>query len=586
MIGVISKVDQRAILEEFFELFKTPWEKYTPGRMYDVVLSTTDEAPQVDSRLVISFGAGPKSGDARSGITLHTQSKGGSFSYQGKRVPVYGELAVLECQGEGNALVNGAAGTVGIRVPSSGKGTSLIRLGYDLLEEAQFLLSVGQPAEYAPVPTLDIHIEMLRNWILNEGIPLVEIPPVPSDQSFIVCLTHDIDFIGIRKHKFDHTMWGFLYRSTVGAAKNLLRGRLAFRRLIKTLQAALSLPFVYLGWLKDFWSPFEWYLEVERGLGATYFLIPFKRRAGEHVTGRHASRRAAAYDVGDLPDWTSILKKRGNEIGVHGIDAWHSVEKGRAELNRIEQVAGESASGIRMHWLMQNDKTFSVLEEAGYDYDSTAGYNETVGYRNGTTQVFRPLNAKRLLELPTHIQDGALFYPNRLDLSEAEAHERCNSLIDNNMTFGGILTLIWHDRSHGPERFWGDFYVQLVQSLKSSGAWFATASQAVNWFRQRRALRFEHAETGACVGIYLDRGLREDLPPFRLRVHRPTSSVKNALLPDKAMLPFADTPWSGKGIVAYDSSSNKVAVWHNKVTAREPSPDADCLHTSPKRIRL
>jgi hypothetical protein len=67
---------------------------------------------------------------------------------------------------------------------------------------------------------------MLRAWILEEGIPLMEIPPVPAGYNFTVSLTHDIDFIGIRQHKFDHTMLGFLYRSTVGAERNLLRGRI------------------------------------------------------------------------------------------------------------------------------------------------------------------------------------------------------------------------------------------------------------------------------------------------------------------------------------------------------------------------
>src|SRR5205814_1139346 len=117
------------------------------------------------------------------------------------------------------------------------------------------------------------------------------------------CLTHDIDFVGIRNHKFDHTMWGFLYRSTAGAVRNLFRRRISAARLFDSLRAAVSLPFVYLGWAKDFWEPFEWYLRVEKALPATYFLIPFKRRVGERVPGGHASRRAAAYDVHDLPRW-------------------------------------------------------------------------------------------------------------------------------------------------------------------------------------------------------------------------------------------------------------------------------------------
>jgi hypothetical protein len=543
VIGVISKAEQQ-VLEEFFELFKTPWEMYVRGRKYDVVVSTTDEAPLGESKLVLSFGASPKSGDAFSGVTATLHRKKGPFKYKGAAVPVYGGLAVLECRGEATILLSGAQGTVGIR-RSLANGVTLIRLGYDLFEEVRHLLTVGQPLEYASVPTLEIHIEMLRNWILGEGISLVEIPAAPADHRFMVCLTHDIDFVGIRNHKFDHTMWGFLYRSTVGALKNFLRGRLAFRKLLKTFRAAASLPFVYLGWLKDFWSPFEWYLEVENGLPATYFLIPFKGRAGEGVPGKHASHRAAGYDVRELSDWAVILRKKGNEIGVHGIDAWHSVEQGRAELKRIEEVAGKSTNGIRMHWLLQNDKTYSALEEAGYDYDASAGYNESVGYRNGTTQVFRPLGARKLLELPTHIQDGALFYPNRLDLSDAEASARCNEIIDNNKSLGGILTLIWHDRSHGPERFWGDFYMRLVETLKFSGAFFATAAGAVDWFRKRRAVRFELGVTETSSRLGLRYEGEEIRPPLRIRLYSASRGVEKAEYSSEAPVEFVDINWNG-----------------------------------------
>src|SRR5262249_2069464 len=150
----------------------------------------------------------------------------------------------------------------------------------------------------------------------------------------------------------------------------------------------------------------------------------------------------------------------------HGIDSWHSLEKGREELDRVAQVTGKTEHGMRSHWLLHDGNTCQVLEEAGYSYDSTCGYNETPGYRNGTTQGFRPLGAQRLLELTMHIQDGALFYRRRLGLSEAEAKQHCQAFIKNSQKHGGVLTVLWHDRSHGPERFWGDFYVDLVQTLK------------------------------------------------------------------------------------------------------------------------
>jgi hypothetical protein len=279
----------------------------------------------------------------------------------------------------------------------------------------------------------------------------------------------------------------------------------------------VSLPFVYLGWAKDFWEPFTWYLDVESGLPATYYLIPFKGRAGDMVPGRHGSRRASPYGVSDLPQWTSALPKHGNEIGVHGIDAWHDVGRGIEEKAAVAQATGESKIGVRMHWLLQNANTPAVLEQAGYTYDSTCGYNDTIGYRAGTGQVFRPLGAKTLLELPMHIQDGALFYPQKLDLSHPEATTRCQNLIANAGKFGGVLTVLWHDRSHGPERFWGDFYRELVQKLRASGVWFASGVQAVGWFQKRREVRFE--DIGSNGGSRLHYTGEKIQPALNVRIH-------------------------------------------------------------------
>lgn len=493
MIGVICRAGQAVVVEEFFELFKTPWEIYCPGRAYDVIVSSGDVPGHVNTNLVIVYGTAVSDVDARLSIVAGTRRLGGFVCHDGIRVPIYGELLALAGEGHEVCCVTEHSEAAGVRAGTSER--AVIRLGYDLFEEVRVLLSTGQPIEQAQTPTLDIHIRMLREWILAAGIPLIEILPTPAGYSCAVCLTHDIDFVGIRRHRLDHTMWGFVYRATAGAFKNFARGRLAWRLLIKNLCAAASLPLVYAGWAKDFWEPFEWYSEVEKGIPATYFLIPFKRRAGLKVPGKHPQRRATAYDVSDLQEPCRILKEQGCEIGVHGIDSWHCAEQGREELARLAAAAESTNIGIRMHWLLWNADTPSALEQAGYTYDSTVGYNETIGYRAGTGQVFRPFGVHRLLELPLHIQDGALFYPQRLDLSEAEAERRCGTLIENAQKSGGVLTLLWHDRSHAPERFWGGFYVRLIDKVRSVRAWFGTAGQVVRWFRQRRDVRFERAQS-------------------------------------------------------------------------------------------
>jgi hypothetical protein len=538
VIGVICKAGQPAAVEEFFQLFKTPWEFYRPGRAYDVVVATVDDVPDVDARLIIISGAERKASDATQAFVPRSRHRGGLLNYREIQLPVYGEILTLEGCAAATPCVTVDSEAVGFKLLAH--GATIVRLGYDVFDEVARLLSLDQPIAYAHIPTLDIHITMLREWILNSGVTFWEIPPVPAGSKFIVALTHDIDFAGIRNHRFDHTMWGFLYRSTMGAVRNFLRGRLSIRQLLLSWRAAASLPFVYVGWAPDFWEPFGWYLRVEENLAATYFLIPFKGRAGDKVGTRHASRRAAAYDIADLGPWTTTLITAGCELGVHGIDAWHSVQRGRHELERVAALTGKPRIGIRMHWLLRDENTFRVLEEAGYDYDSSAGYNETVGYRNGTTQPFRPLGARTLLELPLHIQDGALFFANRLDLSDSEAWQRCGNLIDHARSAGGVLTVLWHDRSHAPERFWGDFYVRLVHALRSPDAWFGTCSDVVGWFRKRREISFEQIEAadGAVKACPRARG-EKICPPLTIRVHRSATT-------------FIDLPWNGETEIDVD----------------------------------
>ena len=556
MIGVISKPDDVAAVEEFFQLFKTPWELFRLDASYDVVVITGDEPAELDAKLVLIFGSQARRSDEKNNLKLGARRQNVRLVWNGVHCPLYGEVQTFGAERKA-ILTTTTSEAAAVEVAS--ENPRVIRLGYDLFAEVAFLLSTGQPLENANIPTLDLHVAIVRDLILKSGVSLIEIPPTPAGYDFAVCLTHDIDFVGIRRHKFDHTMFGFLYRATAGAALNFVRGKSSFSRLMQCWKAAASLPFVHLGLAKDFWMPFEWYLEVEKGLSPTYYIIPFKHRAGDKLNVLHAERRASAYDIGDIPEWVTRLQAEGCEVGVHGIDAWHSVEKGREELKRVAQVSkpagqwnsgranifkhagletcdtavledcatthgGTESMGIRMHWLCRDEKTCGVLEQAGYSYDSTSGYNEAPGYLNGTSQVFLPPGAKTLLELPMHIQDGALFFPGRLGLTDAEATKLCDGFITNAKMTGGVLTFIWHDRSHAAERFWGEFYIGLVNKLKAGRTWFAQARQVVGWFRQRREVSFQRCEGGIKVCGTGGKAIRE----MTIRIHRAGEVVEMA----------------------------------------------------------
>jgi hypothetical protein len=276
--------------------------------------------------------------------------------------------------------------------------------------------------------------------------------------------------------------------------------------------------------VNDFWDQVNEYLKLEKGLASTYFVIPVRGDPGIDPHGRTRGWRAASYDLADVADDLEKLQAANREVGVHAIDAWRDVAKGRIERDRVQRITGTRQLGARTHWLYFDEQTPVALEKAGFAYDSTVGYNETIGYRAGTTQVFKPLNADRLLELPLHIMDTALFYRGYMNLSDEHASAAMRPLIRNANRFGGVLTTNWHDRSLGPERLWNEPYRQLLDELKAMHPWFATATDAVSWFRKRRHARIYYLPSGRDT-LRAELSVGENgnsLPGLIARVHTPT----------------------------------------------------------------
>jgi len=533
MIGVIANPSERQVASEFFELFKTPWEFYRSGRRYEVLLVTGEGKYDKDAAQIILIYAGQKvTFDTQEKIETAATKNSSMLSYGGVRLPIYGNSITF--RDGANILMAQEGGVPAIHLRRS-SGSLVARIGYDLFAEISVLLRKGQPIANASTPTLELHIALLRDLIVANGVPLVEIPPVPDGYRFIACLTHDVDHPSIRPHKFDHTMFGFLYRAVFGSVCDFFQGRMPWKHLVANWAAALKLPFVHLGVARDFWLQFDNYIKLEKGLSSSFFLIPFKGQAGRTKGGPAPNRRGSRYGAADIADKVQKLISAGCEVGLHGIDAWLDSSSGRAELEEIGRLTKRQNLGVRMHWLYMDEQSPQRLETAGADYDSTVGYNETVGYRAGTTQAYKPLETVTLLELPLHIMDTALFFPAHLHLSPEAAKKRTTHIIDTAVQLGGSVVVNWHDRSIAPERCWGEFYVDLIEELKGSGAWFATAADAVAWFRKRRSATF--GETGPESNTQITATVEGDgLPALCLRVHHAGESHQDSPIRSSAQL--------------------------------------------------
>jgi hypothetical protein len=526
MIGVIARAGDHGIVAEFFELFKTPWELWRADRHYDVVICA-DEAARPDAgrgldvaKLVFVYGSGRTAVDDATNIRIGRERRQLTISWNGDRIPIYGACLTFPSDDGSLPLAVEETGESVVAAFRAHR-TTIVRVGYDLFDEIRFLLTAGQPSSYAELPTLERHIAFLRDAIVAAGVSLIEIPPIPQGHRFIACLTHDVDHPSIRFHRFDHTVLGFLYRATIGSLLNVCRGRVRAATLWRNLAAVARLPLVHAGLADDFWSDFGRYLAIEKGLGSTFFVIPFARQPGRMEEGDAPRSRASAYGVRDISPQVTALVASGCEIALHGIDAWLDTSTGVKERRRISSVTGASTTGVRMHWLYFDLRAPQRLEAAGFAYDSTFGYNDTVGFRAGTLQAFRPPSATRLLELPLAVMDTALFYPSRRNLTQEAARHEVWPILDAAERHGGALTINWHDRSLAPERLWDAFYVELVEELKRRNAWCPTAAQAAAWFSRRRSAVFERTHASSGAGVRVGAASDSALPGLMIRVHTP-----------------------------------------------------------------
>jgi hypothetical protein len=524
LIGVVADPADFPMVEEFFELFKTPWERADPEKKYPVILIDNESGDRFEAERFLVYGSQELAVDRALGIVATRRSGPITVEWTGSSFPLFRDLATFgPCSDDHGLGFNGQAVNYRRQLGTS----QVLRLGYDLFHEIRHLLSDGQPALHARTPTLDLHIALLRATLVGAGMSVVEIPARPYGYDFAVCLTHDVDFFGIRRHRFDRTLAGFVARASVGTFIDLIRGRRPLAEAVRNWAALLTLPLVLLNLVEDPWQPFDDYARVEHGSRSTFFVVPFKGKAGVAPDGTVHAARAVAYQASDVREEVSQAAARQSEIAVHGIDAWRDAESGRAELRQVTTLTGAATAGVRMHWLYFAAQSPRQLEAAGFEYDSSWGYNEAVGYRAGTSQVFRLPDTEALMELPLSIMDSALFYRHRMDLSASDAWECCRQLIEQAKCFGGTLVINWHDRSLAPERLWDQFYQRLLQELGAGNqAWFATARQAVSWFRWRRSFRFTIDESGSLTGH--GSPPPPACPAARLRITRPTAGTERA----------------------------------------------------------
>ncbi|MDQ2105346.1 polysaccharide deacetylase family protein [Azospirillum isscasi] len=190
--------------------------------------------------------------------------------------------------------------------------------------------------------------------------------------------------------------------------------------------------------------------------------------------GRRISRWLLdpAYDPMALPLASTLrdLAARGWDIGLHpSFHAWTDRNALIAERERVEQALDAPVTACRQHWLRFSwAATWAAQAGAGLRTDTTLGFNDRSGFRNGAALAVQPWDCAAAAPLPivamplvlmdSHLFDYAL-------LESAGRHAAIDRWIGEIRAVRGIASVLWHPHTLGRDYGWRPEFEALLTQL-------------------------------------------------------------------------------------------------------------------------
>jgi peptidoglycan/xylan/chitin deacetylase (PgdA/CDA1 family) len=190
------------------------------------------------------------------------------------------------------------------------------------------------------------------------------------------------------------------------------------------------------------------------------------------------------YKLDNIQDEISYILEQNCEIGLHtSFYAYNNIKKIKSEKKKLEETTGKKIVGVRNHIYRFNlPDTWKLLFKAGFDYDSTFGYHDMIGFRNGMCHPFFPYDVNEnkiipILEIPPCIVDISLF--SYMKLNAGKSWIIIKKLIDNVEKLGGVISILWHNWTYSYPvsyaglfgREWTKLYEKILDYGYKKNAW-------------------------------------------------------------------------------------------------------------------
>ena len=284
----------------------------------------------------------------------------------------------------------------------------------------------------------------------------------PDEKPFALCITHDVDEIYPPTTHILNSIPYFLKNQDSDFLYNAIRCKMGKRK---------QSPYMN----------FNAIMKLEQGYGATssfYFLA-----TEEDI-------RRFRLSVEDLGDTIGTMVDLGFEVGLHGgYYSFDDKQRIKNEKERLEKVVGKKIIGYRNHYLqLKIPDTWEYLQDMGFKYDSTYGFNDLMGFRNGICHPFHPFNlvtdkTMEILELPMIIMDGSIEQSNK---TEKQTWDNIKMIIDSAARSHGVVTIDWHSNSFNcPFKLaWEKMYSKILAYCYEKNGWITSGENIVNWWEK------------------------------------------------------------------------------------------------------
>jgi hypothetical protein len=268
----------------------------------------------------------------------------------------------------------------------------------------------------------------IRGQAASEPLPAAP-SPLP-DVSHLVISSHDLDFYFAGR-------WGSLAR--------------VLKNLGIAVLVARSYPF--------FKDSFRQLVRIARGCRVGDYLPQLLERSRKNgcsstvfVLVRRGHRRDGNYALEQVAHRLCEIPRYGSTIALHG--SYSSIVEHSdlsSEVALLEAQMGERPQGSRQHWLRfdRPEKLFSNIEKAGLHYDSSWGWSQQVGFRNGAAFAFPPYNFTReepynFLLIPLVLMDQGLQVARRT--SAEQPGKVAEAVLQESRRWGwGGISVLWHN---------------------------------------------------------------------------------------------------------------------------------------------